>query len=206
MTYPELAGDLALLIDSEVKGPAHVLGHSMGGKVAMQLALNRPGSVQSLVVVDISPRAYPPRHDRILEALLRLDPASFHTRAEAEAALARSVPDLATRRFLLQNLAHRPEGGFRWRMGLREIHAAYADLAAPVSGPVPYHRPVLFLKGERSEYLAESDLPQIRRQFPRAELQIVPGAAHWVQVDNPHALLRLTLDFLRRHAEAGTGS
>lgn len=203
MSYSELAADLGSFIRGEVGGSAHVIGHSMGGKAAMQLALTEPQCVRTLAVVDISPCAYPPRHRLTLERMLDLDLAPFKCRTQVEDALAKAIPDLAARRFLLKNLAHDAGGGLRWRVALREIYAAYAELSGAITGDGPFQKPTLFLRGERSDYLSESEMPEIRRLFPLARLEVISRAGHWVQADNPQHLLRTIREFLREQPQRG---
>lgn len=195
MTYLLMAEDVREFLDRRNIRQAHVLGHSMGGKTAMQLALLHPGRVRTLAVVDIAPRAYAARHTRILQALLALEPARFETRREMEEALAPSIPDLAVRQFLLKSVARDANGAFQWRMGLREINANYGRLSESIRAPEPFAGPVLFLRGERSDYLREADLAAIRGLFSQAVMRAVPDAGHWVQAENPEGLLQLLGEF-----------
>lgn len=199
MDYPAMAEDLNDFAQAQHLGRARLIGHSMGGKTAMQLALLHPERVEKLVVVDIAPRAYPPRHEEIFAGLLALDPAACQTRGQMEAALAPWVPDLPTRRFLLKNVTRAPGGGFHWRIGLREIYANYARLGEALAGGQSFRGPVLFLRGERSDYLREEDMPAARRLFPRAELRTIPRAGHLVHTENPSAFLQTVLEFLREN-------
>jgi len=196
MDYHSLAVDIREFISRAGLQRTHVLGHSMGAKTAMQLALSYPAQVQSLISVDMSPGANPPRHEKILEGLQALKLHSLHNRREQEEALEPWVPDLATRRFLLKN-ARRSPVGFFWRLGLREIAQTYSRLCEPVVGP-PYQGPVLFVRGENSDYLSDRDLPAIRDLFPKAELRIVPAAGHLVHIENPEGFLEAVLSFLAR--------
>jgi esterase len=174
MDYPLMARDLAEFMDAQKLEKAVLLGHSMGGKTAMQFALLHPKRVAKLVVVDISTQAYPPRHNAIFRALLPLELSAFQNRKEIEAALAAGIPSLAVRRFLLKSLAFVPDRGFQWRLGLAQIHKNYAALGEAIQGETPFQGPALFVRGENSEYLREQDLPKIRELFPRAEMKTVP--------------------------------
>jgi esterase len=198
MDYPGLAADLADFIQTHHLARAQVLGHSMGGKVAMQLALLHPQLIDRLIVVDISPRAYSRRFDRVFAALLSLDPHAFQTRKELEESLAGPIPDLATRRFLLNNLARDPAGGYRWKIGLHEIHHNYPHLAEALSVGHPFQGPALFIRGEQSDFLVEADLILIRRWFPHAQLHTVPRARHLIHTENPEVFLQAVLEFARR--------
>jgi len=121
MDYPSLAGDLVKFLDAHRLDRVHLLGHSLGGKVAMQLALSSPDCVARLIVVDIAPKTYPARHEHIVESLLALDLKRHHRRREIEDALAPGIPDRTVRQFLLKNLAHDGDGRFQWKVNLREI-------------------------------------------------------------------------------------
>ena len=197
MDYRLMAEDINDFLKREGLAHAHVLGHSMGGKTAMQFALLFPEKVSKLIVVDISPRAYPPNHEKILAALLALEPASYQTRKQLEEALAPSIPDLALRQFLLKNLARDPAGVFYWKIGLAQIHQNYHRLREAIGSERPFEKPALFIRGQHSEYLHEQDLPVIRRLFPRARLQTISGAGHLVHLENPPAFVEAVGRFLR---------
>jgi esterase len=195
MDYPSMAADIVEIMRAHHLARAHVLGHSMGGKVAMQLALLHPELVDRLIVVDISPRAYSRRFDRVFSALLSLDPHAFQTRKELEDTLAGPVPDLSTRQFLLNNLARDPTGGYRWKIGLHQIHHNYTHLGAALSQGHPFKGPALFLRGEHSDFLVQEDMTLIRRWFPHAQLQAIPRARHLLHTENPDAFLEAVLEF-----------
>jgi pimeloyl-ACP methyl ester carboxylesterase len=169
----------------------------MGGKTGMLFALTYPGLVEKLIVVDMAPRAYPPHHRQILKALLSLDLRSFKSRAEIEAQLAPSIPDLATRQFLLKNVKRDHAGAFYWQMNLAAIDANYTRLNAALSSPHSFDKPTLFIRGDHSDYFRDEDLPPILRLFPRAELCEIAGAGHWVHAEKPEAFLRKVREFLK---------
>jgi len=196
MDYRLMADDVAEFLDQQQLAEAFVLGHSMGGKTAMQLALAHPRRVARLVVADMAPRAYPPRHEKILAGMLALDLAAAASRHQLAEALAPWVPELATRQFLLKNVAADAEGRFHWRCGLDEIHRNYGRLAEALAASPPYPGPTLFLRGERSDFLREEDEPGIRQLFPHAELGTIPRAGHLLHADNPEAFLRAVSGFL----------
>ncbi len=194
MDYPLMAADVREFLADQGLQNAHVLGHSMGAKVAMTLALRHPASVRSLICVDMAPRAYAARHEQILEGMLALDLASLKDRRQMELALKPWVPDLATRRFLLKNV-RRSADGFHWRIGLSEIASNYSRLNEAAEGP-PYPGPALFIRGDQSDYLCEQDLPLIRKLFPRAELKTISGAGHLVHVDQAATIVEILRLFL----------
>jgi len=196
MTYPVMAEDVREFMDTVGIREAYVLGHSMGGKVAMVLALRYPERVARLVVVDIAPKAYPPGHLPIIQALKRLDLKRISSRQEADQWLAREIPDAMVRQFLLKYLVRDPAGGFRWQFNLEAIEKNYDKIAGwpPIEGQ--YSKPTLFIRGGRSSYIQPEDISIIRKYFPRAEIVTIPGAGHWVHAEAPEAFLAQVQSFL----------
>lgn len=196
MTYPVMALDVLRFLEGHGLGRASVIGHSMGGKTAMEFALRYPDRLDRLIVVDVAPRAYPPRHRQILEALLSLRLGAFESFRDLETALAPAVPDKATRQFLLKGAERDPQGGFRWRMNVRGIAENYGRLCEAVEPDRQCGRPALFIRGERSDSLLPEDFDPIRRLFPQARFRSVAGAGHWVHADAPEPFVRAALEFL----------
>ena len=195
--YPSMAADLQSFIDRNDLSPASLLGHSMGGKTAMQAALSYPARVERLIVVDMAPRAYAPHHADLLEALDRIDPADYESRDEIDAALAEDVPSWPIRQFLLKNLDYDGDT-YAWRMNLNAIRAHYDDLTAALPSEATFDGPALFVRGGNSEYVADEDLAGIRERFPNAELVTIEEAGHWVHADAPEALAEVVAAFLTR--------
>lgn len=195
--YDVMCGDLREFMQTHQLPRCHIVGHSMGGKIAMHFALNFPGLVAKLVIVDISPRAYPPLHDEIFNALLSLDLNRFKTRDEISRALAVAIPDAAVRQFLLKNVGRDDSDAFCWKLNLPAIHRNYSKLNEDVRTVSHFDGPTLFIRGSKSTYLTDSDCDDIKRLFPAAELTTVPGAGHWVHAEAPDAFLALLLGFLR---------
>jgi pimeloyl-ACP methyl ester carboxylesterase len=200
MDYALMAGDVAEFLDAQKLDAVNVLGHSLGGKVAMQLALTHPARVRKLVIVDIAPRPYSPEHRPIFEALLAIDLKPFHSRREIEDALAPRIPDLALRRFLLKNLAHESQDAraFKWRIPLPAIFTNYPKLCASIAPQTPFPGPALFLHGGQSPYVSDADAPQIRKLFPQAMIETIPQARHWVHADAPDDFVRYVSAFLNK--------
>ena len=195
--YPVLAADVAHLIETRVDGPADVLGHSMGGKAAMMLALGRPDLVARLVVVDIAP-ALSPGTAAIAPHVLRAVPlAGLTRRTEVEAALAAVIPDPAVRAFLAANVRSRPEG-LAWTVNLEVLDRHFADILSFPDVPAGqlFTKPTLFIAGGRSDYLRPEHMPAIERLFPAATVQAIPGAGHWVHAEAPAAFLEAVERFL----------
>jgi pimeloyl-ACP methyl ester carboxylesterase len=196
MSFPLMAADLEIFFIARGIGSAFVLGHSMGGKTAMQFALQFPNRVEKLVVTDMAPRAYEPVYAKIIAAQQALDLQSFQTRQQIEDALAPEIPDLVLRRFLLKNLGRNADGGFFWKINLRGLAENYSQLGEPVSAPAPFTKPTLFIRGGKSNYINAEDEPLMRVLFPMSEIKTITGAGHWLHAEQPEEFLRMVLDFL----------
>jgi len=195
--YEVMAADLKELIDDqELENPV-VIGHSMGGKTAMQFAMTYPAAWSKLVVVDIAPKFYPIHHDRILAGLNAIDLTTLQNRQQAEEILTRYEDDPGTRQFLLKNLYRdAATGRFGWRLNLdvltRDIHLVGSEL----TGLRITTKPALFLRGSESGYVRPEDERDIRRVFPNARIETIANAGHWVQADQPEAFVAAVAGFV----------
>jgi len=195
MNYELMAGDVLSLMQEAGLARAHVLGHSMGGKTAMQLALAHGQAVDQLVVADIAPKAYPPHHDQIIKALLSVDFLKIKSRRDLDAALAPSIPDTAVRQFLIKD-AKPVDGSFKWQMNIKAIAENYPHLLAAPSPGGQFAGPTLFVCGENSDYITTKDHALIRKLFPASIFEVIPGAGHWLHAEAPEAFFRIVRDFL----------
>jgi pimeloyl-ACP methyl ester carboxylesterase len=179
--YPAMAGDLAEVIES-IGEKVDVIGHSMGGKASMVLALVRPELVRRMVVADIAPVAYGHTQQGMIDAMGSVDLSKVETRADADAMLAKSVENQGVRAFLLQSLDVREKA---WRLNLNQLSADMdAILGFPeISGT--FKEPVLMLSGAESDYVTREQRPEIKRLFPAARFAKIPGAGHWLHADRP---------------------
>lgn len=197
-SYPEMAEDIRAFMEEKWMFHAAVIGHSMGGKVAMQLALNNPDMVEKLVVVDMEPGQADDNHSDIFQALLDMDLSKMGSRTEAEAYLAERIPELGTRQFLLKNITREDDGKFTWKMNLPVLWKHYTDILAAVDSDHPFEKPALFIRGSKSDYVKDSDWPTVKRLFPNAQLLTMEGAGHWVHADKPKELLEVLKQFLEQ--------
>jgi esterase len=195
-SYRAMAEDIEELILQEHLSAVSLLGHSMGGKTAALVSLLYPEHIKRLIVVDIAPRAYLAHHDSIFDALLSLDLNSYQHRNEINEALARSIPDGSVRQFLLKNLLRDDSGRFRWKMNLGAIEKNYARILEELPRDRQFQGPVLFIRGEKSEYIQMEDVPIINQIFPQAELYTINNAGHWVHVDAQEEFSKVVLNFL----------
>lgn len=197
-SYTQMADAVAAEIEDRLGSAARLIlvGHSMGGKVTMLLALRRPELVDGLVVIDIAP-AFSESVDgfpRLVTALAAIELDKIHSRGEAEAVLAERIAEPGVRQFLLQNLRSRPR--WHWQPNLGLLSANLPQIAEwPDPGPVSYRGPVLWLRGEHSDYVLPGHEPAMREYFPAVELRTVPGAGHWVHADAPDAVVAALLGF-----------
>ena len=197
MNYAVMAEDLREFLEQHELPSAHVLGHSLGGKVAMQFALQHPERVDRLMVADMAPRGYERRHDNIFNALLGLNLEAFQTRAQIESALAPQLPDLAVRRFLLKGLARNDSGKLEWKFNLRTLHESYGLLTSAIEWNGVCKKPALFIRGGKSDYIREDDSADIHRLFPLAKITTIPNASHWLHADAAEEFLQIIEGFLR---------
>lgn len=196
MNYPAMAEDVVYLLDKLNIGQASVIGHSMGGKVAMQMASLYPGRVHKLVIADIAPVMYHARHFEILNAMQKIANTAITTRKEADAILAEDIDDLALRQFFLKNMYRNEEGMWQWRFGLQEISHAYKELSAAPDLQQVFNAGVLFIKGETSDYILPEHEAVVRQWFPQAKLKIIHGAGHWLHAEKPVVFNRIVKQFL----------
>lgn len=197
--YTEMGDAVAATLRSDfaASGPVHLVGHSMGGKVAMTVALRHPDLVDRLVVVDIAPvdSSDMSEFEELLGALATLDLTDLPSRTEADARLTRLIPNRTTRGFLLQNLrAH--GGGWRWQANLDLLLEQMPAIAAGVADAPAFDHPVLWVAGEQSGYVTPDAEPRMRELFPRTILVTIKGAGHWVHSQQPKAFTSALRTFL----------
>jgi pimeloyl-ACP methyl ester carboxylesterase len=193
-TYPDLAADLAQVIRAEGR-PMDVLGHSMGGKAAMWLALTQGQLVNRLVVGDIAPVAYGHSQNHLIAAMRGLDLSGVSLRSEADRRLAATVADAGTRAFLLQSLDLKSEPP-RWRLNLDVLEAGMAGIIGWPGSDRQHAGPALFLSGSASSYVRPEHHAPIARMFPDARFQQIEGAGHWLHAERPREFEAALLDFL----------
>lgn len=196
MRYQDIAGDILALMDELGLAQAHLLGHSLGGKAAMLIASRSAERVQSLTVVDIAPRAYPPLHLDLFRAMHAVPLERIHARRQADAIMQEYIPNPAVREFLLTNLVRDAQGRFRWRIPLETLEQAYDELNAMPFLDRLYQGPSLFIRGGHSQYVRDADLGLIRQGFPNACVVSLPLAQHWPHIETPNEFLRVLRDFL----------
>lgn len=195
--YDLLTEDLKRYMDHYQIASAGILGHSMGGKTAMQFACTYPGHTEKLIVADIAPKFYPPHHQPIIDGLKQLDIDHIASRGEADKQLAEYISDTGTRQFLLKNLYWVEKGKLGFRFNLAVLGRKMEEVGENIGSTETYHGPTLFLRGDRSEYIAETDMPEIKRHFPSAVVETISNAGHWLHAENPKDFFEKSMAFLQ---------
>lgn len=190
-----MAGDVLEFARNLRAGDVHVLGHSMGGKVAMQLAISYPQLVDRLVVIDVAPRAFDDDRPAVIRALRSVDLDQHASRTSIDRTLSDQIGPEDIRQFLLKNLG-RVDGRFVWQPNLDALERGYRAIAGPVTAKGIFAGDTLFVRGGRSDYIRSADVDDIQRRFPSAHIATIPAAGHWVHVDAPDELGRLVTRFL----------
>jgi len=197
MDYSLMAEDLKKFMESKWIFEARIIGHSMGGKTAMQFALFYQEMVKQLAIIDIAPKAYKGNHETIFKALKSVDLDKVEDRKEVDQILKQQIEEVGVRQFLLKNLSRKKEGGYQWKMNLPTIHKSYDAILGQIEIDESYDGQALFVKGENSNYISNEDLPLITEWFPNATLQTVQNAGHWVHAEAPEELHNMLLQFFK---------
>ncbi len=194
--YVVMANDLYEFVQEHNIINPIVLGHSMGGKTAMQFAMNYPNSLSKLIVADIAPKGYPVHHRQIIDGLLSLNFEMIKTRQEADAELSKHIGDLSVRQFLLKNLYWIEQGKLAWRFNLSVINNNIDMVGVGLKNIQLFSKPTLFVRGEKSNYVLDSDFENIKNIFPNSEIETISNSGHWVHAENPTEFLEIVKSFL----------
>ena len=198
MAYEEMANDVRETMQLYGIERAHFIGHSMGGKTAMQVALNWPHLVEKLILVDIAPVQYTGHHTAVFAGLDILNLDLIENRADADEILAEFIQEKGVRDFLLANLMKDEEGNYSWRMNLDVIRKDYAKLSDALHSEKTFDKRVLFVKGEKSDYLLKKYEKAIFGLFPKAEIHEVKNAGHWLHAEQPEVFQSMVYKFLKQ--------
>ncbi|MBX7182717.1 MAG: alpha/beta fold hydrolase [Bacteroidia bacterium] len=193
-TIELLSNDLLHFLQQQQLEQVHLLGHSLGGKTAMNFAIEHPQRVSKMVVADIAPKAYPLHHQLILEALHSLDIGEVSSRKEAESILSMRISEPSTLQFLLKNLTWNSENKLVWKFNLESLTRNIQEVGAAQAGICTVES--LFLRGDRSGYIQDSDFESIYNQFPFSEIHTIPQCGHWLHAEQPELFYREVFDFL----------
>lgn len=199
LNYIAMAKDVLDYMDDQSINQAALIGHSMGGKTAMQVALAFPERVAGLIVADIAPVQYTPGHEHILEGLQELAENPVSSRQAADEALSKWIEEWGVRQFLIKNLRRADNGSSEliWRFNLEAINANYLNILAAPYGD-RYERSVLFISGARSDYILPEHKEQTQNLFPNAQLKIIPDTSHWLHAEKPEVFNAMCARFLHQ--------
>ncbi len=195
--YDVMVQDVKNYIDFHQLNDCVLLGHSMGGKVAMLFATTYPEIVSKLLVADIGPKYYAPHHQSILAGLNAVDFVLQTSRSEVEEILAHYIPDFGTRQFLMKNVYWQTPDQLAFRFNLRVLTNTIEVIGTALPYDSTFQKPTLFLKGDKSDYILDSDWGLILHHFPSASVVTIPNAGHWLHAENPKEFYYNTLQFLK---------
>jgi pimeloyl-ACP methyl ester carboxylesterase len=195
-SYELMVEDLVYYMDQHGLDKAHMLGHSMGGKTVMLMAIEHPERVDHLIVADIAPKFYPPHHQYILEALNAVDFSSVSSRNEIDEILQRYIPEPGIRQFLLKNVYRKNRDELAYRFNLHSLEENIDEIGVELPPHAMAETPTLFLRGVNSGYITERDRPLIKAHFPMSEIVDIADAGHWLHAENPDDFYKSVVRFL----------
>jgi esterase len=193
--YKLMADDLVDFFIEKKLNSAHILGHSMGGKTAMEFAINNAQLVDRLIIGDIGPKAYAPHHQTILKGLFSINLLTLQSRKEADEILSNFIPEIGTRQFLLKNLT-RKSGGFEWKINLDGIAKNIEEVGQGINQNSHFSGPCLFIRGGNSDYILDGDFNQIHSIFKNSKIETISNTGHWLHAEQPEQFLTLSMEFL----------
>ena len=195
-SYNLMVEDLLNFCNENFIYRCHVLGHSMGGKVAMQFALRHSDYIEKLIVADIAPVKYEPGHNIIFEALRSIDLTTVKQRKEVDDILAQSIPQFGVRQFLMKGLTRDEHNAFIWKFNLDSLWKNYTKILGTFQSEDNFDGETLFIYGDQSAYVQEAYFPIIDKYFVNNEKAVIKGTGHWLHAENPKEFLEKTLSFL----------
>lgn len=197
MSFDAMSDDILNYLNHHQIESCYLLGHSLGGRSVIEFSYKHPEKIEKLIVADMAPKAYPPHHQGIIKALNSVEFEKVEKRSDVEDVLKNYIPDMGTRQFLLKNVYHADNGKYAFRFNLKTLTESYNEMVGGNLTDGIFDKPTLFLRGEKSDYILDSDFELIRKHFPNAEIKTIPNAGHWVHAENPTSFSQEVVDFLR---------
>jgi len=195
--YQSMAADVAALIHKLELNDVYLIGHSMGGKVAMELARQSPELIQKMIIADIGTKYYPPHHQSIMKALFSVDLSNLKSRKQAEEMMSPFISNLGVMQFLLKNLFWPKPEVMAWRFNLKAIAEQIEEVGKALENNVIIDIPTLFIRGELSDYILDQDWDSVQTQFPNAQLQTIEKAGHWLHAEQPQSFYHAVIHFFK---------
>ncbi|WP_298473493.1 alpha/beta fold hydrolase [uncultured Maribacter sp.] len=196
--YDILAEDLKNYLEHHGIEQTILIGHSMGGKTVMQFACSYPNMTRKIIVADIAPKFYPPHHQTIIDGLNIVSTEGLTSRKEVDANLAKHIPEIGIRQFLLKNLYWEEKGKLGFRFNLKVLKNKMEEIGENISNSDSYNGPTLFLRGDKSEYVMPNDSPVIKSHFPNAVIETIDNAGHWLHAENPKQFFSKSVLFINQ--------
>jgi len=196
-SYGLMADDLYHFMEENWIHDAIIIGHSMGGKVALQFTKNHESMVSKLIVVDIGIKKYEAGHEDVLNALESVDMSTVESRQDVEGILTETIKEVSTVQFLMKSLTRKKEGGYTWKINLPLLRKKYNNILSEITFEYPVETPTLFVKGSTSSYILSKDFANIQKALPNANLQEIANAGHWVHADRPDELFKIIYSFIK---------
>ena len=196
-TYEMMVQDIFEYCHANNLENINIIGHSMGGKVAMLVGTTNPELVNKLIVADIGPKFYPQHHQDILAGLNAVDFSKKPTRNEVEEIMSQYIPDFGTRQFLMKSLYWQEPGQLAFRFNLEVFNKKMDEIGVPLPPNAVFEKPTLFIRGGNSNYVLDSDFEGIKQHFPNFTIETIPNAGHWLHAENPVLFHQITSSFLK---------
>ena len=195
--FQVMSDDIVELISDNKLQKVILIGHSLGGKVAMEFAIKHPDVLDKLIVVDIAPKYYPVHHQSVLQALEAVDFLIVKTRKQAEEILTKYIADAGTKQFLLKNIYWKEDGQMAWRFNLKVIASQIENVGEATPNDTTCDVPTLFIRGEKSNYILDSDMNLVQEIFTHNMLETIAGAGHWVHAEKPKEFFETVMKFMK---------
>ena len=194
-SIPLMAYDVLQFLDDHHLEKVNIMGHSLGGKVALQMLNVNSQLISKTIILDIAPKVYPKGHEQIFKAMFSLDLQSLSSRSEADIKMTKWIPDVIVRQFILKNLDRNKNGAFKWKVYLNAIYKNCDEINKEIIFQHPVLNEVLFVKGSLSKYILDEDETIIKASLPNATFKVVEGAGHWIHADKPAELLEIITNY-----------
>ena len=195
--YRLLAEDLSSFMEENWIHEGILIGHSMGGKTCLEFLIQNSDIITKAIIIDIGIKKYEEGHLTVFDALLAIDIDKVENRNEVENTLMSKLNDYGTVQFLMKNLTRKKTGGFEWKVNLPLIYKEYSNILADIPVDEPIYTDILFIRGAKSDYILDEDIPIIKEKFPNASFVTIADAGHWVHVDKPNELFEQIISYIR---------